>query len=215
MIVKDYSTPEKEFDRLVFPLNRLFHHASFVEWQTQFLTSDPTKKAVERAVLWNRFQTGVLENVNRYKLPSNIHNRDTPKDAVCVVFEKVNTGGVPLNDFELLTASFAADGFNLKLDWERLKAELDRRPVLQAIENTEFLQAVTLLATRSRRVSFLASQSEGVAPGISCKRKDVLQLSVDGVENGPIASRKRSCGRLSSWQPSSSSELRTCRTGPN
>jgi hypothetical protein len=178
VIVKDYSTPEKEFDELVFPLNRLFHHASFVDWQTQFLTSEPTKTA-ERALLWNRFQTGVLENVNRYKLPAIILNRETPKDAVCVVFEKVNTGGVPLNVFELLTASFAADGFNLKQDWDHRKTELHRRPVLQAIENTDYLQAVTLLATRSRREEFVSAGEEGVAPGVSCKRKDVLKLTVD------------------------------------
>jgi len=176
-IVVDYSTPEKEFDALVFPLNRLFHHGSFVEWQTKFLTSDPSKTA-ERALLWNRFQTEVLENINRYKLPAIILNRQTPKDAVCVVFEKVNTGGVPLNVFELLTATFAADGFNLKEDWARRKAELDTRPVLKAIENTDFLQALTLLSTRARREAFSAAHDDGVAPGISCKRKDVLKLTL-------------------------------------
>ena len=176
-IVADYSTPEKEFEALVFPLNCLFHHAPFVEWQTKFLTSDPEKTA-ERALLWNQFQTEVLENLNRYKLPAIILNRHTPKDAVCVVFEKVNTGGVPLNVFELLTATFAADGFNLKEDWDRRKVELGTRPVLQAIENTDFLQAVTLLATQARRQAFAAAGDDGVAPGISCKRKDVLKLTL-------------------------------------
>jgi hypothetical protein len=31
--------------------------------------------------------------------------RDTPKEAVCQVFEKVNTGGVSLTVFELVTAT--------------------------------------------------------------------------------------------------------------
>lgn len=35
--------------------------------------------------------------------------KTTPKEAVCTVFEEVNTGGVPLNVFELLTATFAGD----------------------------------------------------------------------------------------------------------
>jgi hypothetical protein len=175
-IVADYSTPEKEFDARVFPLNRLFHQAAFSEWQVKFLTIDPERTA-ERAPLWNEFQSVVLENINRYKLPAIILNRETPKEAVCVVFEKVNTGGVPLNVFELLTATFAAEGFNLKEDWEQRKGQLDARPVLQAIENTDLLQAVTLLVTRARREAF--ATDEGVAPGISCKRKDVLQLSRD------------------------------------
>jgi len=176
-IVADYSTPEKEFDALVFPLNLLFHQAKFTQWQTQFLTIDPTKTA-ERAPLWNRFQSEVLDNLNRYKLPAIILNKATPKEAVCVVFEKVNTGGVPLNVFELLTATYASDGFNLKEDWERRKAELDKRPALQSIENTDFLQASTLLATRARRQAFTLSSEETVAPGISCKRKDVLKLDL-------------------------------------
>jgi hypothetical protein len=33
----------------------------------------------------------------------------TPNEAVCSVFERVNTGGVVLNAFELLTATYAGD----------------------------------------------------------------------------------------------------------
>ena len=33
----------------------------------------------------------------------------TSKEAVCLVFEKVNTGGVPLSVFELATATYAAE----------------------------------------------------------------------------------------------------------
>jgi hypothetical protein len=33
------------------------------------------------------------------------------------VFEKVNTGGKPLDAFELVTAMYAADGHELRKDW--------------------------------------------------------------------------------------------------
>jgi hypothetical protein len=178
-IVSDFSTAEKEFDALVFPLNCLFHQAAFTSWQTAFLTADPAQTA-ERAPLWNRFQSEVLENINRYKLPAIILNRETPKEAVCIVFEKVNTGGVPLNVFELLIATFAADGFNLREDWLRRKAQLNARPSLQSVESTDVLQAVALLATRARREAF--EPGEGQAPGISCKRKEVLVLSREDYE---------------------------------
>ncbi len=36
---------------------------------------------------------------------------------MCLVFEKVNTGGVQLSVFELVTATYAADSFNLRRDW--------------------------------------------------------------------------------------------------
>ncbi len=42
-------------------------------------------------------------------MPVIVLKKSTPKEAVCTVFEKVNTGGVPLNVFELLTVTFAGD----------------------------------------------------------------------------------------------------------
>ena len=43
--------------------------------------------------------------------------RATSKEAVCVVFEKVNTGGKALDAFELVTAMYAAEGHELRKDW--------------------------------------------------------------------------------------------------
>jgi hypothetical protein len=45
--------------------------------------------------------------------------RDTPRDAVRQVPEKVNTGGITLTVFELLTATFAADEFDLRQHREK------------------------------------------------------------------------------------------------
>ena len=87
------------------------------------------------------------------------------------MFEKVNTGGVTLTVFELMTATFAANEFNLREDWEarheRLTAKHD---VLKAIDGTSFLTAVTLLASYERH---LRSKS-----AVSCKRADVLRLEL-------------------------------------
>jgi len=58
-----------------------------------------------------------LKNFVAYTVPVIILKKETPKEAVCTVFEKVNTGGIVLNVFELLTASFAAHNFRLNLDW--------------------------------------------------------------------------------------------------
>lgn len=78
--------------------------------------------------------------------------REVPKEAVCHVFEKVNTGGMVLNAFELLTATYAADNFNLRDDWygntdrgvEGIHLRFLKKKVLQGITNTDFLQTVTL-----------------------------------------------------------------------
>ena len=58
----------------------------------------------------------VLLAFRSYQLPVIALGKATSKEgkeAVCLVFEKVNTGGVSLSVFELVTASFAADNFNL------------------------------------------------------------------------------------------------------
>ena len=97
-----------------------------------------------------------------------INKSATLPEAVCLVFEKVNTGGVSLSVFELITASFAAEGFNLRDDWygskfrsvqgriERIKAE----PVLNTVESTDFLQAVSLLRTRQKRMKDISENKK-------------------------------------------------------
>ncbi len=64
-----------------------------------------------------QFRRQVLNAFRNYQLPVIQLGKATSKEAVCLVFEKVNTGGVPLNVFELVTATYAADGFNLRDDW--------------------------------------------------------------------------------------------------
>jgi hypothetical protein len=171
----DYSSPEKECESEVFPLSRAFDHSTLFDWQMAYATSP------ERQARWKNFYGEVLSNVIGYKLPAIILNKETPKEAVCVVFEKVNTGGVPLNVFELLTATFAAEpgDFRLKDDWKARKSRLDQWQVLRSIESTDFLQAVTLLATRARRIAFDEAGGEGTPPGVSCKRKDILKLGLE------------------------------------
>ena len=74
--------------------------------------------------------------------------KETPKEAVCTVFEKVNMGGVALTVFELVTASFAAetDVFSLRDDWElRRKRMYSFSGTLQGVAGDHFLQAISLL----------------------------------------------------------------------
>ena len=63
------------------------------------------------------FREKVLEPFRNYMIPVISLKRETSKEAVCLVFEKVNTGGVALSVFELVTATWAAEGFNLREDW--------------------------------------------------------------------------------------------------
>lgn len=87
----------------------------------------------------------VYQRFLQYKVPTIELKRQTPKNAVCQVCEKVNTGGVTPTVFELLTATYAADDYNLRKDWEERSERLRKHDPLSGLEATDFLTAVTLL----------------------------------------------------------------------
>lgn len=173
-VTADFSTPEREYETGLFPLNRVFSSAEWRRGFNRFWQHDSAKSE-----LFDRFEEMVIKRFEQYQMPLILLRRPTPKDAVCQVFEKVNTGGVSLTVFELMTATFAADDYNLRDDWNTRHARLHTYGVLKNVQTGELLQATALLATFERRT---AKITEGVqaenAPGIGCKRKEILGLTL-------------------------------------
>ncbi len=177
-VIADFSTTELECAAEMFPVGILFDQAATDLWMVTYLRLEEDSMA-ERLTRWSAFKVKVLSEITDYKVPVIRLTKDTSKEAVCTVFEKVNTGGVPLNVFELLTATFASDDFRLKDDWHARRARLDTQAVLRSFENTDFLQVISLLATRARRQAHLdAGHPATDAPGVSCKRRDILRLTL-------------------------------------
>ena len=173
-IIGDYSTPEREYEAMLFPLSKVFDTDDWMEGFQEFWKYDR-----EKTRFWNTFNRAVVKRFEQYQVPVIELGKDTPKEAVCQVFEKVNTGGVTLTVFELLTATFAADDFQLRPDWEERERTIHSQSILAKVSNTDFLQAVTLLATQERRNAALGDGTdEDRAPGIGCKRADMLRLDL-------------------------------------
>ncbi len=183
VIELDLSTRECEYEHKMFPVPFLFNIEARDKWRMGFYKYSGYSQ--EKIEFYDKFEQQVWQRFFQYKVPVIVLQRGTPKDAVCQVFEQVNTGGVTLSVFELMTATFAADDFLLRDDWlarkERLSDEQYR--VLADFDSTSFLTAVTLLASYER------STTDG-SP-VSCKRKDVLNLTLDqyqkhadGIEEG-------------------------------
>ncbi|MGI2905959.1 GmrSD restriction endonuclease domain-containing protein [Tolypothrix sp. VBCCA 56010] len=168
-ILADYSTTEKECAAEVFPLQLVLDTLGQNIWMQKYLQIDPDNMQ-NRLTLWTNFLQEVIQPYQQYQVPIIQLSKETPREAVCQVFEKVNTGGVFLTVFELLTATYAADDFNLREDWLKREKKLKKLLVLGNVQNTDFLQAVTLLATR-------AHQKQPHA--ISCTRKDILKLTLN------------------------------------
>ena len=175
----DLSTRDQEIAEKMFPLDIVLDYGETMDWQMAYLKSGPGE-LTDRVDAWKRFQDAIINSFVQYHVPTIDLAKSTPKEAVCQVFEKVNTGGVTLTVFELLTATYAADDFELRKDWDERHERLAQQELLAKVDATPFLQIVTLLATYDRRQSYMQAHPEGEkAPAVSCKRREVLRLPLD------------------------------------
>jgi hypothetical protein len=205
----DLSSPENEYSALKFPVSSVF---DWDEWQDGF---NAFWKGDANEVIREQFKTfkkQVLQNFKSYRVPVITLDQSTSKEAVCVVFEKVNTGGKPLDAFELVTAMYAASGHELRKDWygdETKKGRHHRfidafrlpgqpQGIIAAVSNTDFLQAISLFHTRDRRRAAEAEGKQGKElPAVSVNRQALLNLPLDAykqyeaqVEHGFVQAAK-------------------------
>ena len=184
----DLSSVEQEYKLLMYPVTKVF---DWDHWQDGFdkaWRGDEFEPVREE---FRRFKREVLENFKYYRVPVISLDRSTSKEAVCVVFEKVNTGGKPLDAFELVTAMYAADGHELRKDWygddqtkgrhrrfvDTLRPADSQAGIMASVGNTDFLQAVSLFYTRERRrVAELAGKQGKELPAITGNRQALLGL---------------------------------------
>jgi hypothetical protein len=169
----DLSTRENEFKENLFPLNIVYDRTATSKWRNEYQKFHSYDSFIVEQ--FDNFDTEILQAIYGYKVPVISLSKDTPKEAVCQVFEKVNTGGVSLTVFELVTATFASDDFDLRNDWQgRSEKMVSKNKLLSVVSDVDFLVSSTLLAR------YYAKKSGGdTAPAVSCKRQDVLNLILD------------------------------------
>lgn len=160
----DVSTAEKEYGNKLFPLNIILDDEKCFEWEQAYLAYHNNSHEISNE--YRAFRGKIILPVTHYKIPVISLDKDTPKEAVCQVFENVNQGGVSLTVFELVTAIFAMDDFELRTDWDQRKREKLNGDVLSIVTATDFLTACTLLSAYERGET------------VRCKKKDVLALKL-------------------------------------
>lgn len=199
-VVLDLSTEENEYERDLFPLNRVFDTKKwFRGWWAYWNARQRDVSGLEKD-----FDSDVLEQIQRYKMPIIRLDKRNSREAICLVFEKVNVGGKKLDAFELVTAIYAGSGANLRDDWAARRGRIigapNRRDVVTQVASTDFLQACTLLHTRQQRLARAAELMRDKGrievnelPQVSCKRDALLglplqayQAHADAVEKGFI-----------------------------
>jgi len=209
-IVLDLRTAEDEFEKLMYPVSMVFR---WDEWQRRFIEYSMKKgDFAEKWATIAAFKETVLDNFGKYQVPVIALGSGTSKEAVCVVFEKVNTGGKALDAFELVTAMYAAVGHELRRDWYGKDSETGRqhrlamamRPagqdtgIIAEVSNTDFLQAISLFHTRERRREAASEGKQGKdLPAVTGNRQALLNLPLeaykkfqDQVEHGFVQAAK-------------------------
>lgn len=172
----DLSDQQKEYEHKMFPVNIVFDSNALMKWQFGYMMYYTGQ--ADALKLLEDFQSEVINTIVSYKLPVITLDKTTPREAVCKVFENVNTGGVPLTVFELVTATYATQEFDLRKDWQECKKQIRgindtlRTDLLDGIDETTFLTTVALYT------SYIDKQV-GKVGTVSCKKKDVLNLSYE------------------------------------
>ena len=192
----DLSSPAKEYASLMFPVTQVFGWHNWLIGFYEHWRGDANQAVKDR---FTDFMQQILENFKSYRVPVITLGRSTSKEAVCVVFEKVNTGGKPLDAFELVTAMYAASGHELRKDWygdektktigrHRRLAETYRphdadTGILAGVANTDFLQANSLFHTRERRrEAEMAGKQGKELPAVIGNRQALLNLPLSAYE---------------------------------
>ena len=185
------ASAELEYASLMYPVSKVF---DWDRWQDGF---DKHWRGDEHEPIreeFRIFKRAILENFKYYRVPVISLDRSTSKEAVCVVFEKVNTGGKPLDAFELVTAMYAAEGHELRKDWygddetkgrhrrfaETLRPADSEAGIIANVGNTDFLQAISLFYTRDRRRRAESAGKQGKElPAVTGNRQALLNLPLE------------------------------------
>ncbi len=186
----DLRSAEQEYKLRMFPVSQVFDADDWLEGFNEYWDGDHNKNVRSE---FKSFRRHVLENFKDYQVPVIRLGKSTSREAVCVVFEKVNTGGKPLDAFELVTATYAVEGHELRKDWygdskmkekgrlERFKETL--RPagaktgIIGGVSNTDFLQAISLFHTRDLRRAAEKDGKQGRdLPAVTGNRQALLDL---------------------------------------
>ena len=122
---------------------------------------DPSKQQLADA-----FEDAVVSNFRLYRIP-DIRMQGTDLNTISITFEKTNDRGTKLGAFDIMTAKLKREYFNLKEDWDQQSVVIHSEPILERVDETHYLKAITILATNAGEKS------------ISARRKDMLDLSRD------------------------------------
>lgn len=165
-----YGKIEQQADTLTFPFALLFgEDGGFEEWLDRILERRPEKGDDRRELKrkLREMRERWIRPVEDYEFPMVTLAEGTSAAAVCTIFETLNRTGVKLSVFDLLAAKFWPEDVRLRDLWEQAEEDY---PIIADFETDPYylLQSIALLTAKTP----------------SCKRSDVLAMSVGQIKEG-------------------------------
>ena len=182
-LLYEITTREQELAHGVLPLSLTFAPDELNGWKGDYLASlvpnNDLKQYRDLDAKWNALVGSWLNRIRHYELPEVELNKQMTLEAICYIFEKVNSAGVPLNVFDLCNAILWAQNFQLNKEWEKKVKELEPRVQMQPLDGVHYLMGINLLES----LWLKRTATDGARIAVSCTREELLKLT------GPVVKK--------------------------
>ncbi len=127
-----------------------------------------------------------VDPVNVYRFPEVELEADVTLDAICTIFEQMNSTGVQLGAFDLLNARFFPFGIELNKRWESAQTDFGEELARLAsarkdFEPLEILRAISLIATYEKSVAKHSAEGSSGTPTAKAGQSAVLELEPESI----------------------------------
>ncbi len=179
----ELTTREQEIKVGALPLCSIFDTSdALANWRTEYLilrSNNNMEIFIQQLKEWDKLIKPWLDRIRLYPFPVVELTADMSLGAICHIFEKVNSTGVPLDVFDLCNAILWAQGFYLNQRWENTKSTFKERNIMpmEPPVGTYFLMSLALLDSLDRKNS---NHQAGIA--VNCRKQDLMDLKKDTVE---------------------------------
>ena len=153
-----YDEPKKQYEDEIFPAGMVFDYR---RWRDGYLEFH--EQSEQKRTLAYKFEDLVIRNFDRYQVPE-VKMSNVDLEVIAMTFEKTNDRGTRLDAFDIITAKMKREGLDMREDWKRQELAISAEPVLEKVNETHYLKAITLLVTNAG------------TKRTSARRKDILDL---------------------------------------
>ena len=175
----ELTTAEDQLRAGVLPLGCIFDNDALTKWKEEYLYRQTTDLVRYRELNreWDQLVHAWITRIRTYRFPVVELDDSMPLGAICHIFEKLNSTGVPLDVFDLCNAILWAQGFYLNHRWAATEKELKEALPMQPLSGTYFLQGLSLLDSMDRK---RANPDREIA--VTCRKQDLMAMKRETVE---------------------------------